>query len=66
MSTLTSGPTPLQETWRLYPERIIDIKKQVMNSKQLYPTLDDIGYAFLRILVLDSRTIHTINYVDDP
>jgi len=55
ISTLTSESESLREILENYPERIMSIKRQVTESRKLYPTGDDTGDAFSRTLVLDYR-----------
>jgi hypothetical protein len=59
ISTLTSKSESLRKIWEDYPERIVSIKRQVTESRKLYPTGDGAGDAFSRTLVLDYRLLET-------
>jgi hypothetical protein len=66
ISTLTSESESLQEIWENYPERTMSIKRQVTESRKLYPTGEVTVDAFSRTLVLDYRLPSTEMLVGKP
>jgi hypothetical protein len=66
ISTLTSESESLREIWEDSPERILSIKRQVTESRKLYPTGEGTSDAFSRTLVVDYRLPSTWIFIVNP
>jgi hypothetical protein len=63
ITTLAPESSSLTEIWGGNPKRMLSIEQQLTQSKQSYPTGENITEAFARTLFLDNRSALTTSFI---